>query len=117
MALRLVREEGIKPKQIAVLTATEAQAERLRASPHLRSFLPSAAGDTNPVGMQISGVRRFKGLDSAVVILVIQDAHLPDAEILYVGLTRARTLLYVLAGKDVVRSLTTQRNVADPITV
>lgn len=99
LVVTLVRDEGISPSQIAILTSREPEAEALRASAHLRAYSPSAAGVLHHEGLTVSGIRRFKGLDSAVVILVFQEPHAPEPELLYVGLTRARTLLYVLADR------------------
>lgn len=56
----------------------------------------------------ISSISRFKGLESDIVILVfptlenLDNNYINDAlALLYVGLSRAKTNLYFLCGKDV----------------
>ena len=45
-------------------------------------------------------VRRFKGLDSPVVILRVTSDLLREDELLYVAISRARTKLYVISDES-----------------
>lgn len=91
---RLVTSEGFAPENIAVLTggAVEAGAlasETLGAHRFTRADAPEA-------GMVVrDSVRRFKGLDRPVVILCEMDRE-GDEDIIYVALTRAKSLLVVI---------------------
>lgn len=99
---RLVREEGVRPDDIAILTGRG----------RLKSKLVKIGGDV-PVGemtdsdtagkVRIGTIHAFKGLESPVVILAELD-HLPPSErrrLHYVGASRAMSLLIVLSSAEV----------------
>jgi superfamily I DNA/RNA helicase len=110
---RLIEEEKVAPFRIAVLsggTATASQVWRRRrfgnaclenAALHddgtSRGLAPEDVPD-DPDEVLFETIRRFKGMEREVVVLV----ELPTAgerldELLYVGLTRATTELVVIA--------------------
>ena len=110
---RLTEQEGLAPKNIAVLTGVSLRHSVLRDC----SDLPSE--------LTCSSVMRFKGLERSVVVLIEMDAwfdeslrplyggmfsKLPEPEkmarsMLYVGLSRARTHLYVIGGRRIQQQL------------
>ena len=61
-------------------------------------------------GIVVETVRRFKGLESDALILVLCGSDYSGASrsLPYVGLSRAKTLLYVLASKGVKNALAWQ---------
>lgn len=99
---RLIREERLDAKQIAVLTDDATLAERLREMAVEDHVFCSA----NKVGVVAETVARFKGLEADAVVLALSDSFQPqesqDRSLLYVGLSRAKGLLFVL-GSDQTR--------------
>ena len=64
-------------------------------------------GIDNDTYLKFREVRRFKGMESKVVILIVDRMNLPnDRATLYVGMTRARVNLLVLARESVRGNLT-----------
>jgi len=88
-ALNLLIEEKLDPSQIVVLTGNTALRDELKNGPlSQRDF-------------KIETVRRFKGLDAEVVVLVLPEESKPvDPKIAYVGMSRARALLRVVGPKS-----------------
>ena len=86
-------------------------ADRIRRNAyqgHLDNYtLPSGAywgtvEDTDPNNVKFETVARFKGLESDILILWGLD-ELPESEkkeTLYVGMSRAKSLLIICASKD-----------------
>jgi hypothetical protein len=88
---RLVRDEGVEPQQVAVLTL---DGSSLLYKTALGAFTACSAPGV-PHRVVVDSVRRFKGLERDVVLLVLSEAISQD-ELLYVAITRARTHLIVL---------------------
>ncbi len=112
---RLVVEEGLPPWKIAVLTgASLAKSEVWRQRVFGNQVLWNGAYDDagHSLGLPADevpeqptdtllcdSIRRFKGLEREVVILVELDGLDPRAEqLLYVGATRARQHLVLVSG-------------------
>jgi superfamily I DNA and RNA helicase len=100
--IRLVAEERIPPHHIAVLICDhENKAIYERA---LKRFpVPSTVSlqhleDYREGSLTVDTVRRFKGLERPVIILWGFDSSDPerDREILYVGMSRATSVLYLV---------------------
>ena len=88
-ALSLFIEEELEPSQIVVLTGNTALRDELKNGP---------LGDKK---FRVETVRRFKGLDAEVVVLVLPEESKPvDPKIAYVGMSRARALLRVVGPKS-----------------
>ena len=98
----LLRQEGLRPEQIAVLSPSRPDnpASTWRAGlDEVKTTTELAAGRTGHV--RIGTIQGFKGLEADVVILVgltSKAAARPDW--LYVGASRARAALYLLALED-----------------
>jgi superfamily I DNA/RNA helicase len=113
---RLLEEERVSPWRIAVLsgvtpTASGAWRRRrfgnavLQDDGRSKGLAPEAVPD-EPDEVLFETIRRFKGMEREVVILV----ELPVVgdrldELLYVGLTRATTELVVIAPPELARRL------------
>lgn len=110
---RLLVREGLKPQHIAILSGVSMRHSVLKYVPDV------------PEGIVCESVMRFKGLEKPVVILVEMDpwfdeslraqygtmfAKIAEPEktartLLYVGLSRAKTHLFVIGGKRVLQQL------------
>ena len=97
---RLTRSEGVQPSDIAVLVLGRPKDEYYR----LLTALPVSAGLRwavelhSPDVVLLDTVSRFKGLEAAVVILWLPpliDGE-GDRELLYVGLSRGKSRLYLV---------------------
>ena len=95
---RMTSEEGIEQSQITVLCTRSIHVERLRER---------YAGDCPLVepggrGVVVETVHRFKGLESPVVVLILGNLDLDvtaNRALTYVGMSRARSGLYVVGAK------------------
>ena len=103
---RLVAEEQVLPHEIAVLlcsTKDREMQERLLAA----SAIPKSASfgrleEYGPSSVTVDSVARFKGLERSVVILWAFEGCTPasDRETLYVGMSRAKSLLYLCGSQE-----------------
>jgi superfamily I DNA/RNA helicase len=98
--------EGIKYNQIAVLTGNKFG----RSSEILRSLLDEkdffiSAEDINVNGVVLDSIKRFKGLEKDVVILVEIEEILDFNHLMYVGLSRARLILDIISNSKVIEML------------
>lgn len=98
---RLVTNELVPPEQIAVLLS--GPGPRSRAEALLTQGPPSGARWSHeqlwvPGAVLVDSAHRFKGLEASVVILWLHDLVDPqrDAADLYVGLSRARSRLWIV---------------------
>lgn len=91
---RLVTTEGFAPEDVAVLTGGAVEAGALAAGTlGMHSF---ADADAPVAGTVVrDSVRRFKGLDRPVVVLCEMDRQ-AEEDVVYVALTRAKSLLVVV---------------------
>jgi superfamily I DNA/RNA helicase len=101
---RLINDELLDPAQIAVLSTSRDEIEKLRGAEIAGTVLGDEPGDRSVL---IETVHRFKGLEANVVILLLHDGEEQDVKRLaYVGMSRARALLVLIASKamfDVIR--------------
>jgi hypothetical protein len=118
---RLVVDEGVAPFRIAVLAGVTASksavwAKRTFGNEVLVNEAIDDAGDSpgfapedlpaEPDEVLFETIRRFKGLERDVIILVELSADIGRLEqVLYTGLTRATTHLTVIAPTDLVERL------------
>lgn len=105
---QLVSTEEVPPEQIVVLTTGPSGRQRADALTSLGA--PSGARWSHeqlwvPGAVLVEAAHRFKGLEAAVVILWLHDAVNPerDAADLYVGLSRARSRLWVVGAAPALR--------------
>ena len=101
----LIEVERLPMEDIAVLTPSEAGGSRLRARRDVAGYPLSET--VQPATILATSVRAFEGLERPVVILAeLGDEHLEDLRrYLYVGASRARDHLIVLATKPVASEL------------
>ena len=95
---RLVREEGVPERDIAVLYGSSVNGPVKRGE-KVGTFFTTTDQVAEPQKVLLDSVKRFKGLERPVVILTGIDHLSPEEEnaLLYVGLSRARVHLAVVA--------------------
>lgn len=103
---RLLDEEGLKPHQIVVLVDSRPLAEKLRVRTVGEWSFCEPAGH----GVAVETIHRFKGLEADVVVLLLSSPGATSRKgildvTLYVGLSRARSLLLVIASSEVLGPL------------
>src|SRR5919201_2532006 len=110
----LVEEERVSLEDIVVLTPSGRRKSRLRQRDAVNGFTLSDEVEQGTV--LTSSVHGFKGLERPVVILAeLGDRHQEDlARYLYVGGSRARNELIVLAIEEVARDLRDLAHAAGP---
>lgn len=101
----LIKTKQLLPSEIAVLTGGRLEDCAMFKAGGIGATRYRGADETGP-GECITGdtVRRFKGLEAKCVILIDTDV-LHEAELVYVGLSRAVALLYVIGRKEDLRRL------------
>lgn len=102
--LRTLSREGIQPKQIAILSPVRFSNS---AASLVTEYEITEEHDAKGNGCFYSTIQGFKGLESSVVILTDIDNLTDDARmnILYVGMTRAKSALYILAHEKTAKQL------------
>lgn len=91
----LVNDHAVPPADIAVPTVRPRVSHRVLRSGRLAGFDVADAGSPRDGSIVFDTVRRFKGLERAAVVLVDAD-RLVEAELAYVGLSRAGVYLAVV---------------------
>ncbi|HNX01348.1 MAG TPA: NERD domain-containing protein [Candidatus Cloacimonadota bacterium] len=92
----LVYDERVKPSDITILIASRQDISECSPISFLKEIAYRSADDYEKDAVTLDTVRRFKGLDSRVVILAATSNLIGDRESIYVGLSRARTHLIVV---------------------
>ena len=110
----LVEEEQVPLDDIVVLTPSGKGKSRLRARERIDGFRLSEQPE--PDAVFATSIHGFKGLEREVVILAeLGDKHLDDLrQYLYVGASRAKNELVVLALEPVARELRALAGVTGP---
>jgi hypothetical protein len=105
----------VADRDIVVLVARWPKAESydlLKAQPLLgRSQWAFEQGDAGDRAVLVETVARFKGLESTAVVLWLGDQAIDRdwSETIYVGLTRAKSLLAVVGSEKVAGAFRAQR--------
>ena len=96
--LVLLIEEHINPQHIVILTGISRERSRLCKLEHVGPVRLSHAGKFEKGAVLVETICRFKGLDRRAVVLVeLEEINPADVQtLLYIGFTRARTLLVVI---------------------
>jgi hypothetical protein len=93
---RLVNRESLDPEDIAILVSTESWISRLVPERLIAGLLVSDASERRPGCVVIDTVRRFKGLEARLVVLIADDQLIALSELCYVALSRARSRIFLL---------------------
>ncbi len=94
--LHLVRDEGVRRGDIAVLCPTDTTAKRVQAGLSQLRLPWSLANQRSGDKMTIDTIRRFKGLEAPIVILILDRVAADNRELAYVGVSRAQSRLFVI---------------------
>jgi hypothetical protein len=100
---RILSEEGLEPQQVVVLTDSRHVADKLR----LRTIGEWSCCEFGNHGIVVETIHRFKGLEADLVIVLLSTPTSEDRldVALYVGMSRARALLFVVATPQVLGPL------------
>jgi hypothetical protein len=86
-------DEGFSPGSLVVLTTSAKTCNTLRE----RTVGSFSLGKWGGKGFAVETVRRFKGLESQAVVLVLEPSEVTELQLLaYVGASRARSVLSVI---------------------
>jgi len=104
---RLIREERIAPEAIAVLTGSSLDRSRLGRQRKIGAFSVTDDQDAEPGKVLLQTIHRFKGLERPVVVLTALEGLQGDeaVAVLYVGSSRARVYLIIVATTDTLTRL------------
>jgi superfamily I DNA/RNA helicase len=95
---RLINEDGFSREDVVVLTATSTVKSALAGVDRVGSFDLKPYGEEGS-GIAVESVWRFKGLERPVVIVTDLTEDTKDA-LLYVAMTRARSVLILVGDND-----------------
>ena len=103
----LILQESVEADHIAILTGIAAEKSVLWRGRLLGKVTLTRDQDADPGKVLLESIKRFKGLERRVVILADIDNLDPenDVEQLYVGFSRARTHLIVIAKPETLERL------------
>lgn len=103
----LVETEGLQPSDIAILCPDTESVNLFADNGSLRLGHYSAVDAENRCAnkLVIGTIRRFKGLESPVVFLILNSSISGNKELLYTGITRAQAVMEVFAPKHVIHLL------------
>lgn len=102
---RLLRDEGVAPCDIAVLTGHALQHSSLGRDRRIGAFACTQDQTAEPDAVLLETIHRFKGLERPVVVLVNIDDQRDRDQLLYVGLSRARIHLAVIAHPETLAAI------------
>ena len=102
---RLINIEGIPEHDIVVLCACAREKSVLAPGESIGRYETAFSEDFSGKSIRFDSIHRFKGLESKVVILTDMDGAVASSELMYVGLSRARLLLFVVASEATVTKL------------
>jgi hypothetical protein len=108
----LTKEHAIDPSELAILIPSDAWREELVQEGLLAGFEYRNAGLDQQGHLVLDTVRRFKGLEALVTIIVVDASMAANEELAYVALSRARTRTYLVGQK---RHLKAFLATADPL--
>jgi hypothetical protein len=103
----LVEKEQIHPSNIAVLIPRSADVNKFGSNGRLGGFQFQSANESDK-HITFDSVRRFKGLEKSVVVIIVNDELLKNEEMLYVALSRPRTLLALIGSKKVFEKISSK---------
>lgn len=104
---RYIKEQEIAPSHVAILCGKSVERGAFADSHRCGGIGLTSNQKTEPKKVLLETIHSFKGLERRVVILtdIDQISARNREELLYVGITRARTHLAVVAEEDTLRSL------------
>ncbi len=105
LVVRLVSQEMILPDDIAVLLPSLGFLEKNTPEQYFGAIPCARCDAAEGSGVTVDSIRRFKGLERQTVILIANDNVLSADELLYVGLSRARTQLIIVGTAEILERM------------
>lgn len=102
----MLNEEKIAPERIAVLFHSSDEAKRFAKTARgqgMESRICSEISGENRNKITVDTVRRFKGLESATVMLGMTEPLVRDRELIYVAISRAKTFLGIYGPPEILK--------------
>lgn len=96
LAGNLVRDERISADDIAILLPAEEQVEMISGPLNDVGLKYKRAHEDHAGLLIVDTIRRFKGLEAAVVVMVVDRESAENRELGYVGVSRAKSRLFIL---------------------
>jgi len=94
---KLIGDEGFAPRDLVILSTTKNHVDGLRG----QAIDGHKFTKLGRKGIAVETVQRFKGLESDVVVLILDEVETPeDRSLAYVGMSRAKSVLYVLGSSE-----------------
>jgi hypothetical protein len=95
-AFQLLSEERVRPEDITVLAGSENTLNELSPSGFIADKVCVNCENPAKDAIVLDTIRRFKGLENKIVILVLTRDDIKDKGLLYVALSRARAHLVII---------------------
>ena len=92
----LTSNGGLHPEEIAVLVPDMQTLEKLGGKGRIGRYRTTSASSRLAECVVLDTVRRFKGLESPVVLLVLTSEMRDETDLLYTGITRSQSILDVI---------------------
>lgn len=102
---RLTGPERLLPDDIAIISASPVVIAHIRTAGKIGGELVTNSAAPDEDAITVDSIRRFKGLERSVVILIATPELLASPELAYVAISRARTLLSACGPADVLASI------------
>ena len=105
---KLISDEGVTPESIAVLVASDSKDYfygLVSAETLPRPIAWSIEEHFQKNSVLIDTVKRFKGLERDVIILWVNQNVVSNDALLYVGISRAKSILYVVGERESLKKL------------
>jgi len=92
----LTVQHGIAPEDVAILVPNDAWREELMKHGRVAGFECTDSASCREGRVIVDTVRRFKGLESLVTVIVVDAGLVANEELIYVAISRARTRTYLV---------------------
>lgn len=107
----MVSREGVSPEDIAVLVLNETEIEIItKLNQKTESGIFTCRCDSPAKNhVVVDTIRRFKGLERLVIVVLANQEMMANTELVYVGLSRARAHLVVVGEERVINRIKRER--------
>lgn len=102
---RLLAKELLQPEQISVLVPDQTWVGELCTSRAISGVPVAKAGAKRAGAVVVDTIRRYKGLEAPVVVLVVDAVVADSPELSYVAFTRARSRCFVIGEEHYISSV------------
>lgn len=103
---RLTRNEGVPPNDIAIMLPNDQYRRGLVPNGELLGIQVTDASVRENGKFIVDTVRRFKGLESLVAVIFVDDSIAASDELAYISMSRAKLRLFLIGNPHDLRSVT-----------